>query len=65
MNPLDEMYLSIKPVAQRFTCSTRKIYRLVAEKEFPQPIRFGGSLKWPLSDLLTYEERLRNKGDNK
>lgn len=65
MNPIDEMYLSLKSVAKRFTCSTRKIYRLVDEKAFPQPIRFGGSLKGSLSDLMAYEERLRKKGDSK
>ena len=65
MNPIDEVYLSIKQVAARYTSSTRKIYRLLAAHAFPEPVPFGGSKKWALSDLVNYEEKLRRKGENK
>jgi predicted DNA-binding transcriptional regulator AlpA len=64
MNPVDEVYFSLKKVAQRYTSSPRKIYRLLAGDGFPKPVTIGGSKKWALSDLMNYEERLRNKGEN-
>lgn len=65
MSPIDEVYFSIQRVADRYTISTRKVYRLTSENVFPKPVRIGGSNKWALSDLIAYEERLHKNGESK
>jgi predicted DNA-binding transcriptional regulator AlpA len=64
-NPADEIYLSLRRVAERYTMSTRKVYRLMAGNIFPKPVKIGGSSKWALSDLVRYEDELKKKGGSK
>ena len=50
--------LSVKQVAEYFACSARKIWRLVAAKKFPQPVKFGRSSRWDAVEIQQYlEER--------
>jgi predicted DNA-binding transcriptional regulator AlpA len=65
VNPENEIFFGLKQVAARYTSSTRKIYRLLADHAFPEPVAIGGSKKWALSDLVRYEEELRKKGGGK
>jgi len=56
-----EQLLDLKMVAARLLASTRKIWRLVAEGEFPKPVKVGRSVRWFESDIAQYQEKLRRK----
>lgn len=54
-----EQMMDLKMVAARLLASTRKIWRLVAEGEFPKPVKVGRSVRWFESDIARYQEKLR------
>jgi len=57
MSEGDKM-LTVKEVAEFFACSVRKVWRLVAAKELPQPVKIGRSCRWDPSEVQRYlEER--------
>jgi len=51
--------VSIKHVAFRLDTSVRGIYRLIARREFPPPVKVGGASKFYDSDVDAYLSRLR------
>jgi len=65
MNPIDEIYLGLNQVAERYSTSKRTIYRRIQEGTFPHPMQFGGRKKWSLSALSQFEESKSQKGDSK
>lgn len=62
MNEQPVRLLSSEEVAKRLRVSVRTLWRLVASKQFPQPIRFNRKLvRWTsrsLDDWLASAERL-------
>lgn len=43
--------IDVREVAAILSISTRSVWRLVASRKFPQPIRFGRSARWRLTDV--------------
>ena len=51
--------LAAKDVARRLSVSVRTIWRLVAEGQFPQPVRYSRKLvRWKASDIDRYIQSL-------
>lgn len=48
--------IDVKEVATILNVSTRTVWRLVSAAELPQPIRFGGNVRWQLSDIEEWIE---------
>ncbi len=46
--------LSVKHVAEYFACSVRKVWRLVAAKELPRPVKIGRSSRWDPEEIQRY-----------
>lgn len=55
----EDRLVSIKRVAFRLDTSIRGVYRLIARKEFPPPVKVGGASKFYESDVNVYLSRLR------
>lgn len=53
--------LSLKAAAQRLNISLRGVYRLIAAKHIPAPVRVGGSVKLFESDIQAYLETLKQQ----
>lgn len=46
------VYVSAKIGARMFSLSSSSWYRHVADGRLPQPVRFGGSARWKLADVI-------------
>ena len=55
----EETLVSIKYVSKRLDTSIRGVYRLIARREFPPPVKVGGASKFYDSDVDAYLARLR------
>lgn len=53
--------ISLNTAANRLSISVRKLYRLIAEGELPNPIKIGRASKLCESDLQAYLERLKSE----
>ena len=53
--------ISLPKAAKKLDVSVRGIYRLMARKELPSPVKVGGSSKLFESDLEGYKTRLKNR----
>ena len=56
-----ERLVSIRQAASRLGISTRAIYRLMARRELPPPVKVGGASRLYVSDLDTYLDGLKAK----
>jgi len=56
-----EQLISVETAALRLDVSLRSLYRLIAQKELPQPLKIGRSSKLCESDLNTYVEKLKSQ----
>ena len=61
----EEALLPVKQVASRLSVSTRKVWRLVAAREFNSPVKVGASSRWFLSDVQDYFQHLKNIRDRR
>lgn len=43
--------LSARELAQRLSLSKRQIFRLNSSGKIPKPVRIGGSIRWPQSEI--------------
>lgn len=48
--------IDVTEVATILNVSTRTVWRLVSTEELPQPIRFGGNVRWLLTDIEAWIE---------
>ena len=46
---------SVEDLADRWSCSTRHVYRLADEGRIPQPIKLGTLARWPRSVIEIWE----------
>lgn len=53
--------IPLNRAADRLSISLRKLYRLIAEGELPQPIKVGRASRLCESDLQAYIERLKSE----
>jgi excisionase family DNA binding protein len=52
---LNEVYLTVDQLSQRYSVSRATIYRWVKEKKMPKPTKIVGSSRWRLSTLTRCE----------
>ncbi|TVP80231.1 MAG: helix-turn-helix domain-containing protein [Puniceicoccaceae bacterium] len=53
--------LTVQDVAERLSLSVRAVYRLIAEKQLPQPVKLGRASRLYTSDISRYLDSLRNQ----
>lgn len=58
--PTDNL-ISLPTAAHQLDISVRGLYRLIARKELPPPVKVGGSSKLFESDLEDYKARLKKR----
>lgn len=56
-----EQLVSVETAAARLDVSRRSLYRLIARKELPRPLKVGRCSKLCASDLTAYIQRLQHK----
>jgi len=60
---MKEIYLSDKENAARFKVSRATVWRWVATRAFPPPIKFSsGTTRWRLADIEQWEKKMRATG---
>ena len=57
---IDKM-LDVNAVAILLGASVRTIWRLVATKVLPKPVRVGGSTRWFESDVEEFQRKLKER----
>ncbi len=43
--------LTVNGVAEMLACSPRSVYRLVDAGRIPKPVKLGGMIRWPRSQI--------------
>jgi len=56
-------YLGDTTLAARYSVSRSTIWRWVREGQFIQPIKLGGSTRWPEAAVLAWESEQAAKGE--
>jgi len=51
--------LTLKEVASKLRVSHRQVYLMVEEKRFPEPVRFGRSVRWREAAVDAFIDGLR------
>ena len=54
--------VGIHGVAKVFGCGLSKAWEVIRIDGFPKGLRVGRSIRWPLDELVTYRDRLRETG---
>ena len=54
--------LTQRELAKRWSCSLRTLQRWRTGDDGPSFLRLGGSVRYTLADVLTYENRNKNGG---
>jgi len=57
---LDFKLLRAAEVAEMVGCSASTIWRWTSEREFPQPIRLGGSTRWVSTEVEQHIVRAKS-----
>jgi len=52
---------SIRDIAKLMAIDVRTVYRRVAEKDFPRPMKLGHSSRWLVSEVAAYLERKKRE----
>ncbi len=52
---VEPKYLTAEQCATRFAISLRQFKNLVALREMPKPVKFGGSVRWSLRSLEKFD----------
>lgn len=50
-------YLTVSAVAERYACHPSSVWRWVAQKQFPQPIRIGGITRWLEAEIEAHDAK--------
>lgn len=58
MSASDCQLLTLREAANRLRISLRSLHRLVAARQFPEPLKIGGRSLVPLADVIDYVNRL-------
>ncbi len=56
---MPERLIGLDKVAEFLGVNKRTVYRLIAKKELPQPLKIGHSVRLPVSDVTAYFEQLK------
>ena len=55
---MDQM-CDIQTVASLLGVSVRKVWRLIAGGDFPKPVKIGRAVRFFVSEILQYQEKLK------
>lgn len=44
----ETLLIPVEQLAEMMNVSTRTVWRLLSAKRIPEPVRLGGSVRWPL-----------------
>ena len=50
-------HLTIKDVCERYSCSKATIYRWINLDNFPRGLVIGGTVRWPMIEILEFEKQ--------
>ena len=56
-----DQLISVSAAAGRLDISLRSLYRLIADKQLPPPLKVGGSSKLCEADVAEYVQRLKSQ----
>ena len=56
---MPERLIGLAKVAEILGVNKRTVYRLIAKRELPQPLKVGHSVRLSVSDVTEYFERLK------
>lgn len=51
--------VSVRHTAATLDCSVATVWRRVADKTIPQPIRIGGMTRWSVAELAAFIEEAK------
>lgn len=57
MSDQPRKYLSVHAVADRYDCHPSSVWRWVAQRTFPQPVKIGGMTRWLASEVEEHDAR--------
>jgi len=57
----DERLLTQRELADRWSCSLRTLQRWRSLDEGPGFVRLGGSIRYPIADVLSFESNNKNR----
>jgi excisionase family DNA binding protein len=56
----NERMVDLPWVAERLHVSIRKVWRMIASGELPKPVKIGRAVRFFLSEILQYLEKLKS-----
>jgi len=56
---LSERFIGLQELAETLDVTTRTVYRLMKIGLIPKPVKVGHSVRFPVSDVEMYIERLK------
>jgi excisionase family DNA binding protein len=56
---LSERFIGLRELAETLDVTTRTVYRHIQSGLIPKPVKIGHSVRFPVSDLEAYIERLK------
>lgn len=58
-----EQMVDLNWVAELLRVSTRKLWRMIASGDFPKPVKVGRAVRFFISEILQYQEKLKHTRD--
>jgi excisionase family DNA binding protein len=55
-----EPMVDLRWVAELLHISTRKVWRLIANGDLPKPVKVGRAVRFFMSEISQYQEKLKN-----
>lgn len=58
-NKLSDRFIGLRELAETLDVTTRTVYRMIQSGLIPKPVKVGHSVRFPVSDVESYIERLK------
>lgn len=58
MSEVEDRFLNVRDLAQRYSCTTDCLYKRIRRGDFPVGVHIGNHRRWKLSELLQWEAGL-------
>ena len=56
---LSDRFIGLRELAETLDVTTRTVYRMIQSGLIPKPVKVGHSVRFPVSDVESYIERLK------
>ena len=56
---LSDRFIGLRELAETLDVTTRTLYRMIQSGLIPKPVKVGHSVRFPVSDVESYIERLK------